>query len=123
MPTRPKGIATGERRTDSRYEVGFRTVLIESDVLGEHVEIVNIARLGFLAHSDIHRETGSEIELNLPSVGRLSGNVVWSGNGLLGARFHEPIGERAFNEFLRNLPRLSGPDQANGAVPFEKVKR
>lgn len=122
MPTRPK-LAAEDRRIDPRFEVGFRTVLIESNLHGEHVEIVNIARLGFLARSETPRETGSEVELHLPHIGNITGRVVWSANGLLGARFHEPIGEREFHEFLRNLPSLARPDQANGTIPFEKVKR
>lgn len=122
MPTRPK-LAAEDRRIDPRYEVGFRTVLIESSLQGEHVEIVNIARLGFLARSEIPRETGSEVELSLPHIGRITGSVVWSANGLLGARFHEPIGELEFHEFLRNLPSLARPDKGNGAVAFEQVKR
>lgn len=122
MPSRPK-LAAEDRRIDPRYEVGFRTVLIESSLHGEHVEIVNIARLGFLARSETFRETGSEVELNLPHIGHIIGRVVWSANGLLGARFIEPIGEQDFHEFLRNLPSLARPDQGHRTVPFEQVKR
>ena len=40
-----------ERRAQPRQSVLFRTVLIDSEIEGEAAEIINIARLGFLART------------------------------------------------------------------------
>jgi hypothetical protein len=92
-----------DRRQDPRFDTQFRAVLIESDVFGEQVQIVNIARLGFLATTRLVYESGAEISLQLPILGRASAMVVWCANGLLGGRFHDAIDEQSFGDLLAAL--------------------
>lgn len=99
----PKAGPFDDRRSHPRYDVQFRTVFIESEVMGEHIEIVNIARLGLLAKCRNPRDTGTEIELELPNIGLVKATVVWSANGLMGSIFQDPIDEQDFTEFLESL--------------------
>ena len=90
-----------ELRAAQRHPVAFHSVLIECDVLGEHAEIVNIARLGFLARTRLHRKTGETLRIHLPDLGILFADVVWCANGMIGGRFHDAIDDRSFEAFLR----------------------
>lgn len=92
-----------ERRDQPRHSVLFRTVLIDSEIEGEAVEIVNIARLGFLARTAMQREKGSRIRLDMPVLGQLDADIVWCGNGLLGGRFSKAVNETAFSRLLQSL--------------------
>jgi hypothetical protein len=94
-----------EQRAATRHTVSFRSVLLECDVFGEHVDVINIARLGFLARTRLHRDTGEELRIHLPDLGTLRADVVWCANGMLGGRFHDAIDERSFTEFLERLAR------------------
>jgi hypothetical protein len=92
-----------EERGAPRFPVSFRSVLLECDIFGEHVDIINIARLGFLARTRLIRSSGETLRLHLPDLGTLPAEVVWCANGLLGARFSDPIDERSFDDFLEGL--------------------
>lgn len=92
-----------DRREQPRHSVLFRTVLIDSEIEGEAVEIINIARLGFLARTSLHLEKESPVQLDMPVVGTVGATVVWCGNGLLGGRFVRPIDEASFSSLLHSL--------------------
>jgi hypothetical protein len=92
-----------EDRAAPRFPVSFRSVVLECDMFGEQVDVVNIARLGFLARTRLIRSSGESLRLHLPDLGMLQAEVVWCSNGLLGARFHDPIDERSFADFLEGL--------------------
>jgi hypothetical protein len=89
-----------DQRTTKRHTVTLRSVLVESSTIGELVDILNIARLGFLARSRLHRKTGQDLRLHLPSFEPIEASVVWCDKGLLGGRFREPIEEAEFERFL-----------------------
>jgi PilZ domain len=99
----PQPQTNDDRRQDPRFDTKFRAVLIESDVFGKQVQIVNIARMGFLAQTRLSYESGSEISLDLPGLGHVSAMVVWCANGLLGGRFRDAIDEYSFGDFLASL--------------------
>lgn len=103
LPITPVDGRTDERRAQPRHSVLFRTVLIDSEIEGEAAEIINIARLGFLARTALQLEKDSLIHLEMPVVGPIEANVVWCGNGLLGGRFAKPIGESTFSNLLHSL--------------------
>ena len=103
MRTRPSVEPTDDRRAEPRHNVFFRTVLIESEVEGESTEIINIARSGFLARTQMTREIGSTIALRLPVVGQRVATVTWCGKGLLGGRFADPIDQASFSRLLGSL--------------------
>lgn len=92
-----------DRREQSRHSVLFRTVLIDSEIEGEAAEIINIARLGFLARTSLQLEKESPVRLDMPVVGAVDATVVWCGNGLLGGRFVRPIDEASFSSLLHSL--------------------
>jgi PilZ domain len=92
-----------DQREEPRVDVHFRTVLIESEIFGEQVHIVNIARRGFLARTRSDYETGADISVHLPNVGETPATVVWCANGLIGGRFHDAIEEQDFAELLVRL--------------------
>lgn len=103
MRTRPSSEPADDRRAEPRHSVFFRTVLIESEVEGEPTEIINIARSGFLARTQMIREIGSTIALRLPVVGQRDATVTWCGKGLLGGRFTDPIDQASFSGLLASL--------------------
>lgn len=92
-----------ERRAVPRHNVLFRTVLIDSEIDGEAAEITNIGQSGFLARTSLRREKGHSVSLDAPALGQIRATVVWCGNGLLGAHFHEAITDAAFSELLGSL--------------------
>ena len=103
LPILPTEGRSDDRREQPRHSVLFRTVLIDSEIEGEPTEVINIARLGFLARTPMQLEKGSQVRLNMPVLGQLDAVVVWCGNGLLGGRFAKPIGEAAFARLLQSL--------------------
>ena len=103
IPTMPGERRSEDRRGQSRHSVLFRTVLIDSEIEGEAVEIVNIARLGFLARTSLERDKESLVHLDMPVIGSVDATVVWCGKGLLGGRFVRPIDEAAFSDLLQSL--------------------
>ncbi len=108
-----------DRRQNLRFDTKFRAVLIESDVFGERVEIVNIGRTGFLARTHLSRESGEEISLHLSTLGRANATIVWCANGLIGGRFRDAIDERSFADLIDSSPR---PDQRDGAISFKEIE-
>jgi hypothetical protein len=92
--------AFAEQRAAPRYDIALRSVLIECEIFGEHADILNIARLGFLARTRLKRATGTPLKLHLPDLGTLHADVVWCDRGLMGGRFRDPIDERSFHDFL-----------------------
>lgn len=92
-----------DQRTIKRHTVTLRSVLIETSTIGELVDILNIARLGFLARSRLYRKTGQDVRLHLPGLEPIEATVVWCDKGLLGGRFHDPIDEADFAVFLAEI--------------------
>ncbi len=103
LPTMSDEKRSEERRAQPRQSVLFRTVLIDSEIEGEAAEIINIARLGFLARTPLELKKESLVRLEMPVIGMVEASVVWCGNGLLGGRFVRPIPESAFSNLLQNL--------------------
>lgn len=103
LPIMPNEGRTEERRAQPRHSVLFRTVVIDSEIDGEAAEIINIARLGFLARTALELDKESLVHIDIPVIGKVEANVVWCGNGLLGGRFARPIGEAAFSDILHGL--------------------
>ena len=77
--------------------------MIESEMEGEPTEVVNIARTGFLAKTQVRRTLGTKINLRLPEVGEREAVVVWCANGLLGGRFIDPIDHESLAGLLGTL--------------------
>lgn len=80
-----------DRRVDLRYFVNLPPVLLESESMAEHVQVVNIARRGFLAKTRLAYRTGDVVFLHLEHPGRLEARVIWCKNGMVGGQFTEAI--------------------------------
>ncbi len=100
MPNHSTAADFEELRAEPRHQVTLHKILIQCAIFGEHGDILNIARLGFLARTRLPRQTGTTVELHLPELGIVTADVVWCSNGLLGGRFHEAIDEDRFAAFL-----------------------
>ena len=92
-----------EQRAAERHPAPFCAILIECDMFGEQSEIVNIARLGFLARTRLMRMTGDALRLHIPDLGVVEAHVVWCANGMFGGRFCAPIDAQGFDRFLATL--------------------
>lgn len=84
-------ISSSDNRTDQRHAIHLHAVIINEDCRPETIEILNIARLGFLAKATRPRETGEAIELEIDLIGACQAHVVWSNSDQFGGRFVEPI--------------------------------
>lgn len=82
--------AGADDRVDQRHAAFLSAVLIK-DGGPEKIEILNIARLGFLARSNQLRETGESIVVQIESIGTCQAHVVWANSDQFGGRFVEPI--------------------------------
>ncbi len=88
----------GDRRIDERIFIDLAPALIEGAAMTETVRIVNIARRGFLARSRLVYDCGTCVKLLFAETPAISCRIVWSGKGMVGARFLEPVD-------LDSLPR------------------
>jgi hypothetical protein len=100
-----QALPNDDRRVDQRFSGRFRTVFIESAIFGEHVQIVNLARRGFLARTRVSYKSGSKIGVHFPELGVLAATVVWTANWQVGGSFDDPIDERQFAALLAALAR------------------
>ena len=87
-----------DRRDDERVFLDLAPALIEGSAMTETVQIVNIARRGFLARSRLIYDCGMRVRLMFPDLPPIACRIVWSGKGMVGARFLEPVD-------LESLPR------------------
>ncbi len=87
-----------ERRIDDRVFIDLAPALIEGAAMTEAVQIVNVAKRGFLARSRLMYDCGMRVRLLFPDFHPIACRIVWSGKGMVGARFLEPVD-------LESLPR------------------
>lgn len=87
-----------DRRDDERHFIDLAPALIEGAAMTETVRIVNIARRGFLARSRLHYDCGTRVKLVFADRAPIACRIMWSGKGMVGARFMEPVD-------LDSLPR------------------
>ncbi len=95
---RLSGELPDDRRIDERIFIDLAPALIESSAMTETVRIVNIARRGFLARSRLMYDCGTCVRLLFAGAPAIACRIVWSGKGMVGARFLEPVD-------LDSLPR------------------
>jgi PilZ domain len=80
-----------DRRGDPRYYMDMPAVLLEAERICEHVQIINVARLGFLARTRLVYQTGEHVKLSLPGLGRVPCRIIWCRKGMVGGQFVTPI--------------------------------
>ncbi len=100
-----QALPNDDRREDQRFAGCFRNVFVESEIFGEYVQIVNLARRGFLARTRVCYKTGAKICIHFPDLGALAATVVWAANWQVGGSFDEPIEEQQFAALLTALAR------------------
>jgi hypothetical protein len=79
------------RRGDPRYFLDMPSILLESERISEHVQIINIARMGFLAKTRLHYRTGETVTLALPGLGAVPCRIIWCERGMVGGQFEMSI--------------------------------
>lgn len=78
-------------RAEPRLPVGLTAVIINGDARPETIQILNIARLGFLAKAQRPRETGEAIVMHIDQIGQCEAYIIWSNAGQFGGRFIRPV--------------------------------
>lgn len=78
-------------RADERLPVCLTAVIINGDAQPETIQILNIARLGFLAKAQRPRETGDAIVMHFDQLGTCEAHIIWSNAGQFGGRFMQPV--------------------------------
>jgi hypothetical protein len=78
-------------RSDERHSIRLTALIITKDAGPEMIQILNIARLGFLARAMRPRQTGEDIVVHIDPLGRCEAQIIWSEAGQFGGRFVAPI--------------------------------
>jgi hypothetical protein len=78
-------------RAEPRLPVRLSAVIINDDTQPEPIQILNIARLGFLAKAQRTRETGEAIVMRIDQLGECEAHIIWSNAGQFGGRFVQPV--------------------------------
>lgn len=98
QPATLNGDFLADRRIDERQFTDLAPAVIEGPAMSESVRLVNIAVRGFLARSRLSYDCGTRVRLLFPDLAPIACRIVWSGKGMVGARFLEPVD-------LESLPR------------------
>jgi hypothetical protein len=88
---RHKTAASADDRAEPRLPVCLSAVIINGDARPEPIQILNIARLGFLAKAARRRETGEAIVMHIDQIGQCEAHIIWSNAGQFGGRFVHPV--------------------------------
>jgi hypothetical protein len=105
--------ADDDRRIDLRQFIDMPPAIVESERVSEQVQIVNIARMGFLAKTRLHYRCGEALTLHFANVPPLTAEVIWADKGMLGGRFIDPV----------EIELLSRTEERDGSIAFEEVER
>lgn len=89
---------SADDREEARHPVCLIAVIINDDSQPETIQILNIARLGFLAKAQRPRETGDAIVMQIDRLGQCEAHIIWSNAGQFGGRFIHPVDTAAFND-------------------------
>jgi hypothetical protein len=91
---------SADDRVEKRLPVCLTAVIINDDAQPETIQILNIARLGFLAKAAQPRETGDAIILQINPLGQCKAHIIWSDAGQFGARFCESVPNGLFEKLI-----------------------
>lgn len=91
MPNRHKTALSACERADERLPVCLSAVIVNDDTKPETIQILNIARLGFLAKAQRPRETGDAIVVRIDRLGECEAHIIWSNASQFGGRFMQPV--------------------------------
>jgi hypothetical protein len=82
---------SADDRVEKRHQVCLTAVIINDETKPETIQILNIARLGFLAKAAQPRETGDAIIVQIDPLGECEAHIIWSDAGRFGGRFIQPV--------------------------------
>jgi hypothetical protein len=122
--------AAEAKRNEDRDSLFLKAVLRfpSSDIEGE-VRIRNLSAGGLMAEAPVRVARGEKVEINLRSIGWITGNVAWVTEGRLGIAFDHPVDPKAARNSVGGsnveLPRyLQKLDQAaTKAIDPSKLRR
>jgi hypothetical protein len=104
-------IDEANRRVEARYIIDMPPVLIETNLHCEYVQMINLAKLGFLAKTRCFYRTDERILLVIPGIGPVESSVIWCQSNMIGGKFLTPV----------DVESLSRPEQGNCTIAFEEI--
>lgn len=104
-----------DRRLDLRQYVDLPPILMACGEVSEKVQVVNIARRGFLARAMRLYRTNDRVALHFPDGEPCEARVVWCAKGLVGGRFVEGFD-------IERIHSLGHPDR-NSPTPASRSNR
>lgn len=111
--------AVEQRRVAKRTRVLMRANMRVPTTGDEHaLTIRNISSTGLLAAGNVSLFSGTRVEVDLPNIGWMAGEIVWHENGVVGVHFAAIIQpERTLSEINGNF----GPAPSKLSQPLRRV--
>ncbi|MBA3896774.1 MAG: PilZ domain-containing protein [Sphingomonadaceae bacterium] len=94
-------VADTDRRRANRAEVALDTLMVDREGRTFAARILNLSELGLLAETEAPLCQRAPIRVDLPTIGWLRADVVWSLGPRIGAAFREPIDANTYAAFVR----------------------
>ena len=104
-------IDEANRRVDARYLIDMPPVLIETNTHCEYAQMINVARLGFLAKIRCFYRTDERVLLVIPGIGPVESTIIWCQNNMIGGKFLTPV----------DIEWLTRPEQGNCTIALEQI--
>ncbi len=89
-----------DRRAAPRFPVHIRSIILDATLNDHSITIINISTQGLLAQSTNTFEVGALVAIDAPGLGHLNAVIRWSGSGLIGCEFIDPIDPDSFFSFI-----------------------
>lgn len=101
MPPLAAQVASTDRRRAEREEVALDTLMADRDGRTFAARILNLSQYGLLAETEAPLCERAPLRVDLPTIGWLRADVVWSLGPRAGIAFREPIEPHAYAGFVR----------------------
>jgi hypothetical protein len=96
-------LALKDERLVTRDEVHYRTRVFGSDGRSHAMLIVNLSAAGLMARCETVFAVGDRVQVALPVLGNLAGEIRWSLGGRIGCELDKPIELAEYYELLAAL--------------------
>jgi hypothetical protein len=100
-----ENLASAGLRREDRDEVHYRARALGADSRQHMLLIVNISPHGLMGRCDAGFEAGERLQLPLPFIGTIPGQVRWSLGGRVGCEFGQPIDRAGYYEMVAAMLR------------------
>ncbi len=89
-------VFASDRRSDERIDVAIWTRIKLSDQSEFPARITNISRIGLMAMTPCEINDGVRLELEIPEIGWISGELQWRLGDRMGIAFRRELAPQAF---------------------------